>query len=326
MEFHDARPSESPRAFTILEVVVVLAAITVLMALLVPAVQQSREASRNAMCINNLRQVGIAAHSVVDVTGRFPGQDYAWSLLPHLEQASLFERTRDKHYVFASLEQLTRNPMLADARIPVYACASDDSQSIVGGRALSYLLNRGSLFGGESDGMLNRYKSVAPSEVTDGLSNTTLFAEKLLYAGRAVQYVPDEFLSAIEKRRRMAYTEAFWGATNREAFVNACLTYPVWLAGSSFDGDFITILGTINGSSGYNHLMPPNSNSCYNGLSDSELAEGFQRRFGATAATSLHREHVNVLLADGSVNGFADSVSIRVWTAIGSRSGGEVPE
>jgi type II secretory pathway pseudopilin PulG len=122
----------------------VIAIVGVLAALLLPAVLASREASRRAVCANNLRQIGIALNAYHGAHRRFPvgclewrapgnssARQLAWSayLLPFLEEQTLFDAL-DLSQPFDS----PRNAA-AEAVLPVYLCPSSLRRSpIVSGR------------------------------------------------------------------------------------------------------------------------------------------------------------------------------------------------
>lgn len=82
--------------FTLIELLVVIAIIAILVALLLPAVQQAREAARRSQCVNNLKQAGLATHNFVDQNRVLPVGAYqcCWGtflgeLLPFVDQKNL---------------------------------------------------------------------------------------------------------------------------------------------------------------------------------------------------------------------------------------------
>jgi prepilin-type N-terminal cleavage/methylation domain-containing protein len=86
-----------PTGFTLIELLVVIAIIAVLIALLLPAVQQSREAARRTQCANHLKQIGLAIQNFESAQQTLPssrlGPQYAtWfiEILPYMEQTNLY--------------------------------------------------------------------------------------------------------------------------------------------------------------------------------------------------------------------------------------------
>ncbi len=126
------------RAFTLIELLVVIAIIAVLMALLLPAVQQAREAARRTRCRNNLKQIGLALHNYHDVHSVFPpgwisvsggthsahnglnGAGWGTMLLPFLDQTPLYEAFDSR----LAIED-PANTLFRETRLSVFRCPSD---------------------------------------------------------------------------------------------------------------------------------------------------------------------------------------------------------
>jgi prepilin-type N-terminal cleavage/methylation domain-containing protein len=129
------------RGFTLIELLVVIAIIAVLVALLLPAVQQAREAARRTQCKNNLKQIGLALHGYHDANGRLPisqgmalnsaSQSYlqrTWtrSILPFMDQGNIYSKW-DWTIGFAA----GTNRDLTKTSIPAFKCPSSPVPNIV---------------------------------------------------------------------------------------------------------------------------------------------------------------------------------------------------
>jgi prepilin-type N-terminal cleavage/methylation domain-containing protein/prepilin-type processing-associated H-X9-DG protein len=124
-------------AFTLIELLTVTAIIGILIAILLPAIQSSREAARRLHCTNNMLQLGVALGNyasthevlppgVVNDTGPIlnlpPGYHMGWAvqILPFLERGSVFRTFDFRHSVYA-----TRNETARGARIMMFSCPAD---------------------------------------------------------------------------------------------------------------------------------------------------------------------------------------------------------
>jgi prepilin-type N-terminal cleavage/methylation domain-containing protein/prepilin-type processing-associated H-X9-DG protein len=136
--FHDGEIIHVParKAFTLVELLIVVAIIGVLVALLVPAVQAAREAARRASCQNNLKQLGLGVHEYHDVHEVLPslyngpqkilrsvsfGLDtFSWQtvILPFVEETDLQERIDFTRLATDPMNQSAINQLFPIARCP----------------------------------------------------------------------------------------------------------------------------------------------------------------------------------------------------------------
>jgi prepilin-type N-terminal cleavage/methylation domain-containing protein len=149
-------------AFTMIELVVVIAIVSLLMTLILPAVVSLRESARQAHCQNNFRQTALATIHSTDVHGRFPDNlELPWPLdvLEFAEGANLrAQYSRDPRINSEDRQRILKTS------IPMLNCPSDLPIQADGYPASNVALN--------PDILTRRL-----SEVIDGTSNTLLFGE-----------------------------------------------------------------------------------------------------------------------------------------------------
>ncbi len=303
--------------FTLIELLVVIAIIATLVAILLPAVQQAREAARRSTCKNNLKQMGLALHNYHDIYTCFPigclfSDDGApWSsnrttwmsrILPQIEQNALFDQ----------MDFTTNNSGLGtfdpsrvrEKEVPVYRCpsnAEDPRQSTsstlapndyaacvgtswnMGGNDIN---NQGwtpIIFHDKGKGMFssNGYSSFA--DATDGLSNTLALSE-------------------------IRHEEWYDNNSTRPSCISGTLTLRTdrngssWMVGNPMNWCFNTRY-TPN---------PPTPDCQYQGV------------WFNIAARSLHKGGVQVTLGDGSVRFVSENINLTTWQRLSDQSDGNV--
>ena len=135
--------------FTLVELLVVITIISMLMALLLPAVMSARGAGRRVQCKNNLHNIGLAMLQKADANRRFPASGHfslagpecyhGWvvTLLPWLERNDIAEKWEMDLPV-----DHPANQKLASITLGIVSCPDDDT-TMMGGGNLSYVVNGG---------------------------------------------------------------------------------------------------------------------------------------------------------------------------------------
>ncbi len=205
----------SRSGFTLIELLVVIAIIAILISLLVPAVQKVREAAARTQCTNNLKQIGLATHSIADANKVLPpmcapgyttkitlaapvynsatGFTVFGFLLPYLDQGSLYQASGMDVTTVISGTGVT----FYNTPVTVYLCPADGStvngrsQTQQGGAHLwavgNYAAN--SFIFGNPMGANPTAREQGTNKLTvflDGTSNTIMYAERYGTCGVSV--------------------------------------------------------------------------------------------------------------------------------------------
>ena len=320
------------RAFTLLELLSVIAIIGVLTALLLPAVQQVRSAARRMECANHQRQLLLALHQHHDVYGRFPagrGAPTPLIFAPHapllrfLEGDAIAARLRlDAPPATFTVPPATvyvgaANLSAAKQTLFLWTCPADGANgrvpgSSLGGTNYAFTTGSGSRDGSlsDADGLFWSGSAVQFRDVTDGTSNTVALSERILGPGPAAPPpgTPSESPNVIA---------AHWMREIPAAVAPSASTCDPAATGvwnSERGGKWI--VGNY-GNTLYNHALPPNAMQidCLNAT----------QQKGQLAARSHHPGGVQAGYSDGHVQFISDNIDITVWKHLSTRQGGEPP-
>lgn len=191
------------RGFTLIELLVVIAIIAIMVALLLPAVQQAREAARRSSCKNNLKQVGLALHNYHDTHNVFPpafarsnpagdGRGWGWGvmILPFIEQGALYDALSPNTSPFptdVSVDPGMSQRVLMQTIIPTYRCPSDVGSPINNQRGNFGTSNYSGVWGshvdagthtGAGNGCMFYNSRINFRDITDGTSNVIMVGER----------------------------------------------------------------------------------------------------------------------------------------------------
>jgi prepilin-type N-terminal cleavage/methylation domain-containing protein/prepilin-type processing-associated H-X9-DG protein len=288
------------RGFTLIELLVVIAIIAVLVSLLLPAVQQAREAARRTQCRNNLHQFGIALHAYLDQMTVFPpgyvsalnpdrsdaGMGWGWGsfLLPQLDQGPLAQQITFTRQIADPANASPRRQALPVHRCPseifsgTFTVVDQNGNAVADVAHGSYVAinGNGGVSGGEdtNDGAFLRNIAFRDASIRDGLSNTFFIGE-----------------------RASSMSLSTWTGSVTNGVVTALRDPGVPKAA---EHPAALVMG---------HCGPHLPNDPY--VTD------------ADATSSFHPGGVQFLFGDGSVHFIGSSISQQVYDALASRAGGE---
>jgi len=313
---------------TLIEMLVAIFIIGILMATLLPAITAARDAGRRVQCSNNLRQLGLALHNYVQDWNAFPpntswgrsqtvsrwGNAYSshTMMMPYID--SVIYNCMNFSLPGISVDTIDAgNATVSFTAVSAFVCPADNSGSSTSPAKLNYRANSGLCDGcGErNQGAFIWGRPGSLALMTDGLSNTMAYSEKLMGGYPRGLYQARRDWIEIEMDQVNSVTSEKW--------VQICSRLsPGMLRDARFDAGSTWLIGGGIYSSFF-VSVPPNSpipdcgSRVFNGL-------------GVFGARSNHTGGVNATIADGSVRWIGNTISTAVWKSLGTSHGGDTNE
>lgn len=332
----DQRFRTSRTGFTLIELLVVIAIIAVLVALLLPAVQQAREAARRSDCKNKLKQLALAVHNYHDAYQVLPpgtvngagrtgspddpngchgggqlciGGPWIVMILPYMDQAPLFqqhqqivEERAEAVDWYGNGYYTSQNIDIGSERVPFMDCASHpkNDQQMANGTGMEHLArgNYAACYGSGGYG-----QSYTDSKLTGGIF------------GNNSNYRMGDIVDGTSNTVMLSELKYRSPGTNSTGDIRG-----TWAYGSMGSNIFSTFTGPNSNVYdriwGCRHVpdMP-----CGGSTSDGGTYQNLY-----AAARSYHTGGVHAALGDGSVRFISDNIDLGTWQALGTRFGGEV--
>lgn len=319
--------------FTLVEALAAVAILGMLLGLILPAVQDAREAARRTECSNHMRQLGLSVQGYHATHGFFPPTsglsgpttapriDRQFSvftqLLPYLDESKLYASINFNVGAADLYDEpdpsrvrgQEANSTARSTRLRFLLCPSDARQRSGPTAGANYRSNNGTWRShGPSDGPFSSELWLrSAGSATDGLSHTVLFSEKLRGGTD-----PDE----VDPRSGM-FQALIPGSSTLDEARAICRDRNDGRTDHRPEAGLAWFFGTFS-HTWYNHIHPPNDvvPDCY--------VRGYHPVVGIFGARSNHPNAVTIGLADGSARAVKDTLELEVWRALGTRNGGEI--
>ena len=314
-----------PRGFTLIELLVVIAIVGVLLALLLPAVQSAREASRRALCINHLKQIGLAMHQYHDTHAVLPPgkKGCCWGTwlvytLPHLEQSALFNAWNScginspgvpEGYDLDLRYFGVANRTVTSTRLGVYLCPSDQTNAPI-------------------TAVMNGITYACTSQnYAANFGNTIVIQtdfQDVRFAGAPFVDIGSPLGDYDRPGRKTVGFSAFLDGLSHTTLLSEVIVGQGQdLRGFSWWGDAATFEAYLTPNSSFPDVIF-SAYYCINRPPNPPCIAATTALPEVLAARSRHPGGVNVALADGSVRFMKDSIDVRMWRALSTTAGAEI--